>query len=145
MKKHISLIYTKAFSVGFALLFLLACKKDAAFAELNVASKLLADKIWYLDYAKITTAGSTANKNYIGQSTYSINFLNNYTTSDSDGLVGIYSVEKNNGQLQIHVQVKTNNGNNLEYIYNIESIGAKHLVLTSTNAQTFVKQYFSVH
>jgi hypothetical protein len=144
MKKYIQLILSKTFFIGFTFLFLIACKKDTAVAELNVTSKLLSDKTWYLDYAIITSAGNTTNKSYVGQSTYSINFLNNSTTTDSDGLAGVYSVEKINGQLQIHVQVKTNNGNKIEYIYNIESIGAKHLVLYYTTGQILTKQYFSV-
>lgn len=147
MKKYVQLLLSKTMLIGFVSLFVIACKKDTAVAELNVTSRFLADKTWYLDYTKTITGGNTISKNYIGQSTYSINFLNNSTTTDSDGMVGTYTVEKVNGQLQIHVQVKTNNGNAIEYIYNIESVGAKHLVLfytTGTAVQTITKQYFSV-
>ena len=72
-----------------------------------------------------------------------INFLKDLTTQDSDGLNGTYSVEKINGQLQIHVQAKTGSANSVKYIYNIESAGSSNLILSYTISGQTVKQYFS--
>ena len=119
------------------------CSKDTASAEINLAQQFLSNKTWYLDYTETIKATGTSSKNYLGQSTYFINFLRDLTTQDSDGLNGTYSVEKINGQLQIHVQAKTGSANSVKYIYNIESAGSSYLILSYTiNGQT-VKQYFS--
>ena len=119
------------------------CSKDTASAEINLAQQFLSNKTWYLDYTQTIKATGTSTKTYLGQSTYFINFLKDLTTQDSDGLNGTYSVEKINGQLQIHVQAKTGSANSVKYIYNIESAGSSYLILSYTiNGQT-VKQYFS--
>ena len=119
------------------------CSKDTASAEINLAQQFLSNNTWYLDYTQTIKATGTSTKTYLGQSTYFINFLKDLTTQDSDGLNGTYSVEKINGQLQIHVQAKTGSANSVKYIYNIESAGSSYLILSYTiNGQT-VKQYFS--
>ena len=92
-----------------------SCSKETTLAETNLAQKMIQDKAWFLNYSQT----GTLTKTYVGQATYYINFLKNLTTQDSDGLNGSYSVEKVNGQLQIHVQATTNNGNPIEYIYDI--------------------------
>ena len=92
-------------------------------------NNMLVNKNWYLDYA-IT---GTSTKSYVGQSTYFVTYLKDGTTKDSDGLTGTYTVEIVNNQSQIHVQVKTTNGNPLEYIYNIITVGDTKLVLEKTN------------
>lgn len=134
------------YSVGFLLFGLLttqfaSCKKETSNADVQLSYQLLADKTWYLDFS-IT---GTTKRTYVGQSTYFIDFLKNKTTVDSDGLTGTYTVEKIGTELQIHVQAKTTSTNNVEYVYNIESIGAGNLILsyTATGATLPTKLYFS--
>ena len=117
---------------------LVACNKETATTQTDVMNNLLTNKNWYLDYS-IT---GTATKSYVGQSTYFVTYLKDGTTKDSDGLTGTYTVEVINNQSQIHVQLKTANGNPLEVIYNIISVGETKLVLskeitTGTATQLF--------
>lgn len=120
-----------------------SCKKDTLNADIQLSYQMLAEKTWYLDYS-ITGA---VKRTYVGQSTYFIDFLRNKTTVDSDGLTGTYKVEKNNNQLQIHVQAKTSTTNKVEYIYNIETIGSDNLILSykATGATVPTKLYFSTN
>ncbi len=110
-----------------------ACNKETATTQTDVMNTMLTNKNWYLDYS--ITAGQTSTtpvvyKSYVGQSTYFVTYLKDGTTKDSDGLTGTYSVELIGNQSQIHVQVKTANGNSLEVIYNIISLGGSNLVLS---------------
>jgi hypothetical protein len=105
---------------------LVACNKETATTQTDVMNSMLTNKNWYLDYS-IT---GTSTKSYVGQSTYFVTYLKDGTTNDSDGLTGTYSVEVINNQSQIHVQLKTSNGNPLEVIYNIISVGDTKLVLS---------------
>jgi hypothetical protein len=117
-----------------------SCSKDTTMAETNLAQKMIQDKAWFLDYSQT----ETLTKTYVGQATYYINFLKNLTTQDSDGLNGTYSVEKVSGQLQIHVQATTSNGNPIEYIYAIVSVGSENLILSYTiNGKTTQLYYTS--
>jgi hypothetical protein len=112
-----------------SILLLSACKKDTTASEISLAYKMISDKIWFLDYNQTITATKTSLKTYVGQSTYFIKFLNNLTTVDSDGITGNYSVRKVNGKLQIYVVAKTAGNNTLEYIYEIETLGANNMIL----------------
>ena len=116
-----------------------SCSKDTAFAETSLAQKMIEDKAWFLDYSQT----GTLTKTYVGQATYYINFLKNLTTQDSDGLNGSYSVEKINGQLQIHVQATTSNGNPIEYIYDIVSVGSENLILSYTITGKTTQLYYT--
>ena len=116
-----------------------SCSKDTTFAETSLAQKMIEDKAWFLDYSQT----GTLTKTYVGQATYYINFLKNASTQDSDGLNGSYSVEKINGQLQIHVQATTSNGNPIEYIYDIISVGAENLILSYTLSGKITKLYYT--
>ena len=116
-----------------------SCSKDTAFAETSLAQKMIEDKAWFLDYSQT----GTLTKTYVGQATYYINFLKNASTQDSDGLNGSYSVEKVNGQLQIHVQATTSNGNPIEYIYDIISVGAENLILSYTLSGKITQLYYT--
>ena len=121
-------------------LTLVACNKETATTQTDVMNNLLTNKNWYLDYS-IT---GTATKSYVGQSTYFVTYLKDGTTKDSDGLTGTYSVEVIGNQSQIHVQVKTANGNPLEVIYNIISVGASNLVLSKVvSTGTPTQLYFT--
>ena len=117
---------------------LVACNKETATTQTDVMNNLLTNKNWYLDYS-IT---GTATKSYVGQSTYFVTYLKDGTTKDSDGLTGTYSVEVIGNQSQIHVQVKTANGNPLEVIYNIISVGASNLVLSKVVSTGTPTQFY---
>jgi hypothetical protein len=116
-----------------------SCSKDNVLAETKLAQKMIEEKAWFLDYSQT----GTLTKTYVGQATYYINFLKNLTTKDSDGLNGSYSVEKVSGQLQIHVQAKTSNGNPIEYIYTIVSVGASNLILSYTLSGKTTQLYYT--
>ena len=133
MKKHLLYILLAAFTL------ISSCSKDTTLSETSLAQKLIEEKTWFLDYSQTGTVTET----YVGQATYYINFLKNLTTQDSDGLNGKYSVEKVNGQLQIHVQVKTTNGNAIEYNYDIVSVGASNLILSYILSGTTTQLYFT--
>jgi hypothetical protein len=117
---------------------LVACNKETASTQTNVMNTLLTNKNWYLDYS-IT---GTATKSYVGQSTYFVTYLKDGTTKDSDGLTGTYTVEVINNQSQIHVQLKTANGNPLEVVYNILSVGETKLVLSKVITTGTATQLF---
>jgi hypothetical protein len=120
MKKlYILLLAAIAFTFG-------SCNKETATTQTDVMNSMLTNKNWYLDYS-IT---GTSTKSYVGQSTYFVTYLKDGSTKDSDGLTGTYSVEVIGNQSQIHVQLKTANGNPLEVIYNIISVGETKLVLS---------------
>jgi hypothetical protein len=133
MKKYL------LYSLLAACTFMGSCSKDTTLAETNLAQKMIQDKAWFLDYSQT----GTITKTYVGQATYYINFLKNLTTQDSDGLNGSYSVEKVSGQLQIHVQAKTSNGNPIEYIYDIVSVGSENLILSYTITGKTTQLYYT--
>jgi len=117
-----------------------ACNKETPTTQTDVMNNMLTNKNWYLDYS-IT---GTSTKSYVGQSTYFVTYLKDGTTKDSDGLTGTYSVEVIGNQSQIHVQVKTANGNLLEVIYNIISVGETKLVLSKVvTTGTATQLYFT--
>ena len=124
-----------------------ACNKETATTQTDVMNTMLTNKNWYLDYS--ITAGQTSTtpvvyKSYVGQSTYFVTYLKDGSTKDSDGLTGTYSVEVIDNQSQIHVQVKTSNGNPLEVIYNIISVGDTKLVLSKVvTTGTATQLYFT--
>ena len=132
------ILYT-LFIAASLILGLSACNKETATTQTEVMNTMLTNKNWYLDYS-IT---GTSTKSYVGQATYFVTYLKDGTTKDSDGLAGTYTVEIINRQSQIHVQVKTTNGNPLEYIYNIITVGDNKLVLEKTNTgQSIPTQLF---
>lgn len=108
------------------LILLSACNKETATTQIDVMNNMLANKTWYLDY----TVTGTNTKSYVGQSTYFVTYYKDGVIKDSDGLTGTYTIENINNQSQIHVQVKTSNGNPLEQIYDIISVGNSKLVLS---------------
>jgi hypothetical protein len=119
---------------------LVSCNKETPTTQTDVMNNMLTNKNWYLDYS-IT---GTSTKSYVGQSTYFVTYLKDGTTKDSDGLTGTYSVEVIGNQSQIHVQVKTANGNLLEVIYNIISVGETKLVLSKVvTTGTATQLYFT--
>jgi len=117
---------------------LVACNKETGSTQTDVMNTLLTNKNWYLDYS----ISGTSTKSYVGQSTYFVTYLKDGTTKDSDGLTGTYTVEVINNQSQIHVQLKTANGNPLEVIYNIISVGETKLVLSKVITTGTATQLF---
>ena len=128
----------KKIVIAAMILALSACNKETATTQTDVMNSMLTNKNWYLDYS-IT---GTATKSYVGQSTYFVTYLKDGTTKDSDGLTGTYTVEVINNQSQIHVQLKTANGNPLEVIYNIISVGETKLVLSKVITTGTATQLF---
>jgi len=119
---------------------IVSCNKETASTQTDVMNSMLTNKNWYLDYS--TTGTST--KSYVGQSTYFVTYLKDGSTKDSDGLTGTYTVEVIGNQSQIHVQLKTANGNPLEVIYNIISVGETKLVLSKVvTTGTATQLYFT--
>ena len=126
-------------------LTILSCNKETSTTQTNVMNNLLTNKNWYLDYSIIEAVGSTTPvvKSYVGQSTYFITYLKNGETKDSDGITGTYTVELINGESQIHMQLKTSNGNPFEVIYNIISVGESNMVLSKLVSGPASKLYFT--
>jgi hypothetical protein len=120
-------------------LTIISCNKETATTQTELMNSLLTNKNWYLDYS-IT---GTNTKSYVGQSTYFVTYLKDGSTKDSDGLMGTYTVELINNQSQIHVQVKTANGNPLEVVYNIISVGETKLILSKVTTSTPIALYFT--
>jgi hypothetical protein len=109
-------------------------------------NNLLTNKNWYLDYSITEATNSNTPvvvKSYVGQSTYFITYLKNGETKDSDGITGTYTVELINGASQIHMQLKTSNGNPFEVIYNIISVGESNMVLSKVVTSPATKLYFT--
>ncbi len=138
------LLYTLLIAISTFTLF--SCNKETANTQTNVMNSLLTNKNWYLDYSiteAMTSTTPVVLKSYVGQSTYFVTYLKNGETKDSDGLSGTYTIEVINDQSQIHVQVKTSNGNALEVIYNIISVGTSNLVLSKAVSGLITKLYFT--
>ena len=140
MRKLFTLFIAAICMIGFS------CNKETANTQKDVMKSLLVNKNWFLDYS-ITSSANAANplvKSYVGQATYFVTYLKDGTTNDSDGLTGTYSVELIGNQSQIHVQLKTANGNPLEVIYNIISVGETKLVLSKVvTTGTATQLYFT--
>jgi hypothetical protein len=139
MKNNIKLILL--LTVAF---FAASCSKVDPASQIQLTEQMLQGKTWLLDYSITQTGTSSVTKTYVGQSTYFINFLKDKSTKDSDGIVGVYNIEKVGNQLQIHVNAITNGSNSVEYIYNIESVGSKELIVFHTANNQIIKRYFSV-
>jgi hypothetical protein len=125
---------------------LFSCSKETPTTQVNVMNSLLTNKNWYLDYSiteAMTSTTPVVFKSYVGQSTYFITYLKNGDTKDSDGITGTYTVELINGESQIHMQLKTSNGNPFEVIYNIISVGESNMVLSKVTTGPATKLYFT--
>ena len=140
MKK---LLNTKLMIAGVLALVVLmtGCTKSTEGVDTQLAKQMISNKIWYLEY----TVTGTTSRTYVGQSTYFINFLKDNTSTDSDGYKGVYTIEKWNGALEIHIQSQKTNGSALEYKYTIESVGENNLILSYvlTGQVQRTKMYFS--
>lgn len=108
----------------------ISCNKESVNTQNELMNNMLTNKSWYLDYS----INGNNIRSYLGQSTYIITYYKDGRTQDSDGLMGSYTIEMVNNKSQIHVQVKTNNGNPLEVVYDIISVGTSKLVLLKNNS-----------
>lgn len=138
------LLYTLLIALSTFTLF--SCSKETSTTQVNVMNNLLTNKNWYLDYSiteAMTSTTPVVFKSYVGQSTYFITYLKNGDTKDSDGITGTYTVELINGESQIHMQLKTSNGNPFEVIYNIISVGESNMVLSKVISGPATKLYFT--
>ena len=138
------LLYTLLIALSTFTLF--SCSKETSTTQVNVMNNLLTNKNWYLDYSiteAMTSTTPVVFKSYVGQSTYFITYLKNGDTKDSDGITGTYTVELINGESQIHMQLKTSNGNPFEVIYNIISVGESNMVLSKVTTGPATKLYFT--
>jgi len=125
---------------------IISCNKETSNTQTDVMNKLLTNKNWYLDYSiteSQTATSPVVSKSYVGQSTYFITYLKNGDTKDSDGITGTYTVEVVNNQSQIHMQLKTSNGNPFEVIYNIISVGESNMILSKVVSGPVTKLYFT--
>ena len=120
-----------------------SCSKDAAGSQIELSYNMLKEKTWYLDYVQSVVGTTTTTKSYIGQSTYFINFLEDRSTLDSDGITGTYSVANAGGRLSISITGKTTSGNAVSYNYQVESMGAKNLVLSYVVNGTTYKMFYT--
>ena len=137
-------IYTLLITLSTFTLF--SCNKETPTTQTNVMNNLLTNKNWYLDYSiteGLTSTTPAVLKSYVGQSTYFITYLKTGVTQDSDGITGTYTVELVNSQSQIHMQLKTSNGNPFEVIYNIISVGESNMVLSKVISGPATKLYFT--
>ena len=117
-----------------------SCNKETATTQTSLMNTMLNNKKWYLDYS----VTGTSTKSYVGQPTFMMTYYKDGRIEDSDGLKGTYSVELINNQSQIHMQVKTANGNSLEVVYNIISVGETRMVLSKqVQSVTPTALYFS--
>ena len=127
-------------------LTIFSCNKETATTQTSVMNNLLTNKNWYLDYSiteGLTSTTPVIFKSYVGQSTYFITYIKNGVTQDSDGIIGTYTIEVLNKQSQIHMQLKTSNGNPFEVIYNIISVGESNMVLSKVISGPATKLYFT--
>lgn len=119
--------------------FQMACKKGTQITETSISKQLIVDKVWALDYS--VSAGKI--KNYIGQTTYEVIFFNNDSTRDSDGLIGTFRFQKNDTILQLIVKAVTLKQNTVNYLYKVETIGEKKLILSYDTSGIIIKHYYS--
>lgn len=116
-----------------------SCNKDTNAININLTASMLMDKTWFLDYKQ----SGNLNQTYVGQSTYFISFYKDNTTIDADGNKGIYSILSSNKQLQIIMNTKTIKGNDLDYSYQVISVGESNLILSFSFNGQITKMFFS--
>ena len=116
-----------------------SCNKDTNAININLTASMLMDKTWFLDYKQSVNLNQT----YVGQSSYFISFYKDNTTIDADGNKGIYSILSSNKQLQIIMNTKTIKGNDLDYSYQVISVGESNLILSFSFNGQITKMFFS--
>lgn len=120
------------------LFFLGSCTKDLDHVVL--AKRMLSGKTWYLDY----TIQNNQTKSFVGRSTYYIQFMEDGTTIDADGIAGSYQIEANNNQLSLLVVGKTQTGVTANYTYQIDKIGYQTLIISYTQNSQLIQKIFTI-
>lgn len=143
MSNKFNTYITALFLVIVSLTAFTSCNKDTPGAQVELSYKMLSDKTWFLDYVQTINGSSIKTKTYLGQTTYFVNFLKDYTTLDSDGIAGTYDIEVVNGKILVKVNAKTAGGNAVVYDYVVESMGAKVLVMSYNSNGVVNKFYYS--
>lgn len=121
------------------LLFFGACSKSMN--QVDYTKTMLSGKTWYLDY----TISNNQTKSFIGKSTYFIQFSEYGKTNDSDGIVGVFTVESTNNQLILSINASTPSGSPANYSYSIEQVGYDKLIVNYTQDNTIIKKIFSTN
>ena len=116
-----------------------ACSKSIN--QVDYAKTMLSGKTWYLDY----TISNNQTKSFIGKSTYFIQFSEYGKTNDSDGIVGVFTVESTNNQLILSINASTPSGSPANYSYSIEQVGYDKLIVNYTQDNTIIKKIFSTN
>ena len=116
-----------------------ACSKSMN--QVDYAKTMLSGKTWYLDY----TISNNQTKSFIGKSTYFIQFSEYGKTNDSDGIVGVFTVESTNNQLILSINASTPSGSPANYSYSIEQVGYDKLIVNYTQDNTIIKKIFSTN
>ena len=116
-----------------------SCNKDTNAININLTASMLMDKTWFLDYKQ----SRNLNQTYVGQSSYFISFYKDNTTIDSDGNKGLYAILSSNNQLQIIMNTKNIKGNDLDYSYQVISVGESNLILSFFFNGQITKMFFS--
>jgi hypothetical protein len=129
------LLYPKAILILFVFL-IASCSKKVD--RLAYAKQMLAGKNWYLMFS--TQENQT--KSFVDKSTYSIQFLDNQKTIDSDGISGTYQVTEQKDQLHISVAGTTQKGISANYTYQIDHIEATTLKISYTQNNILIQKIF---
>lgn len=116
-----------------------ACSKSMN--QVDYTKTMLSGKTWYLDY----TISNNQTKSFIGKSTYFIQFSEYGKTNDSDGIVGVFTVESTNNQLILSINASTPSGSPANYSYSIEQVGYDKLIVNYTQDKTIIKKIFSTN
>lgn len=116
-----------------------ACSKSMN--QVDYAKTMLSGKTWYLDY----TISNNQTKSFIGKSTYFIQFSEYGKTNDSDGIVGVFTVESTNNQLILSINASTPSGSPANYSYSIEQVGYDKLIVNYSQENTIIKKIFSTN
>lgn len=115
-----------------------SCTKDTDLTEL--AKNMLSGKTWYLDY----TIQNNQTKSFVGRSTYYIQFKQDGSTIDADGIKGSFEIINNNNQLALLVTGTTQNELPANYIYQIEKIGYETLIISYTQNSILIHKIFTI-
>lgn len=116
-----------------------ACSKSMN--QVDYTKTMLSGKTWYLDY----TISNNQTKSFIGKSTYFIQFSEYGKTNDSDGIVGVFTVESTNNQLILSINASTPSGSPANYSYSIEQVGYDKLIVNYSQDNTIIKKIFSTN
>lgn len=128
---------TQKIACLFLFVLCMACSKDKNEPEL--AKRMLEGKTWFLDYS----LQDNLTKSFIGRSTYYIQFKEDGTTIDADGIIGTYQIILNNNQLTLLVNGSTQNGVATNYNYQIVRVGYETLIVSYTQNNILIQKIFT--